>query len=106
MATCNPVAKAVAATRLVPGASRVRCSRSVSCRCVVVVAVASLAGCGDAITLEIASERPVPTAVDAICVGVADRSASGGHFGRLYPLKDELATLPQTLRIEAGDADA
>jgi len=142
----QPVAKAVAATRLVRAASRVRCSRSVFCRCAAAVAVASTrtvsrsavagantsavvrstvagantravvrsavllsflgAGCGDAITLVIASERPVPTAVDAICVGVADRSPSGGHFGRLYPLQDELATLPQTLRVEAGDADA
>lgn len=62
--------------------------------------------CTDAITLEIASERPVPAAVDAICVGIADRSLSGGHFGRLYQLKDELGTLPQTLRVEAGEADA
>jgi hypothetical protein len=68
------------------------------------VAVAVIAGCGDVITLEIASERPVPTAVDAICVGIADTSLSGGHFGRLYALEGELATLPQTLRVEAGNA--
>jgi hypothetical protein len=71
-----------------------------------VAVVASIAGCSDAITLEIASERPVPSAVDAICVGVADRAPTGGHYGRLYPLKDQLATLPQTLRVEAGSADA
>jgi hypothetical protein len=65
-----------------------------------------LVGCTDAITLEIASERPVPTAVDAICVGVADVAPTGGHFGRLYALEDMLATLPQTLRLEAGDAEA
>src|SRR5690606_32153157 len=32
-------------------------------------------------------------------------SLAGGHFGRLYQLKDKLATLPQTLRVEAGSAD-
>jgi hypothetical protein len=78
----------------------------VFCRSVAVVAVASLVGCGDAITLEIASERPVPSAVDAICVGIADRSLTGGHFGKLYALEDQLATLPQTLRVEAGNAQA
>lgn len=62
-------------------------------------------GCNDAITLEIASERPIPSAVDAICVGIADTSASGGHFGKLYPLVGDLATLPQTLRVESGSAD-
>lgn len=68
--------------------------------------VVILAGCGDAITLEIASERPVPSAVDSICVGVADTSMAGGHFGRAYRLVDKLATLPQTLRVEAGGADS
>ncbi len=71
----------------------------------IVGAAFAAAGCTDAIMLEIASERPVPTAVDAICVGIADRSLTGGHFGRLYQLQGELATLPQTLRVEAGSAD-
>lgn len=70
-----------------------------------VLGALAAASCTSAITLEIASERPVPAAVDAICVGIADRSLSGGHFGRLYQLEGELATLPQTLRVEAGDAD-
>jgi hypothetical protein len=71
-----------------------------------VVAVALVSGCGDAVTLVIDSDRPIPRAFDSICVGVADVSASGGHFGRLYPLVDKLATLPQSLRIESGGADA
>lgn len=76
---------------------------------VLVAGVAGVAGgaaCGDVVTLKIASERPVPQAIDAICVGVADTSMSGGHFGRPYRLVDELATLPQTLRLEAGDAES
>lgn len=106
---------------LVRAASRVRCSRLVS-RCAAVASiarvapvatiaiaalatVATLVGCNDAITLEIASDRPIPSAIDAICVGVADASPSGGQFGQLYQLKDDLATLPQTLRVEAGGAD-
>jgi len=44
----------------------------------------------------------VPAAIDAICVGVADEALDGGHFGRLYPI----ASLPQTLRVQAGNADA
>ena len=72
--------------------------------------MASVAGgagaCGDAITLAIASDRPIPTALDAVCVGVADRAASGGQFGQGYQLTGALATLPQTLRVEAGGASA
>ncbi len=62
--------------------------------------VATIAGCNDAVTLTIASDRPIPTAIDAICVGIADRELAGGHFGRRYPI----AALPQTLRVEAGGA--
>ncbi len=76
-------------------------------RSVVVVAVVSAAaGCGDAITLSIASDRPVPAAIDAICVGIADTSMSGGHFGRAYRLEGELGRLPQTLRVESGEAES
>lgn len=75
-------------------------------RSVVVAVVVSAAGCGDAITLSIASDRPVPSAIDSICVGIADTSLSGGHFGRAYRLEGELASLPQTLRVEAGNADS
>lgn len=71
-----------------------------------VVAAALCAGCSDAITLEIAGDRPVPSGLDAICVGVADASPGGGHFGRAYRLEGALATLPQTLRVEAGGADS
>ena len=70
------------------------------------VVVAALAGCSDAITLEIAGDRPVPGGVDAICVGLADASLSGGHFGRAYRLEGKLGKLPQTLRVEAGGADS
>jgi len=71
-----------------------------------VVVTAALAGCSDAITLEIAGDRPVPGGVDAICVGLADTSPSGGHFGRAYRLEGKLGKLPQTLRVEAGGADS
>jgi hypothetical protein len=71
---------------------------------VVVVVVALVAelccACSDAITLEIASDRPIPTAIDAICVGVADPAPGGGQFGRVY----RVASLPQTLRVEPGAA--
>lgn len=66
----------------------------------------ALAGCNDAVTLAISSDRPVPEAIDAICVGVADRAANGAAFGQLYHLEGELGALPQTLRIEPGDAEA
>lgn len=78
----------------------------VTVRSVAVVAVVSLVGCGDAITLQIASDRPIPSAIDAICVGIADTSPSGGQFGRAYKLEGELDHLPQTLRVEAGDAES
>jgi hypothetical protein len=73
---------------------------------VVVVSATALGGCTDAITLQVESDRPIPQAIDAMCVGVADTSLSGGHFGQTYRLEDGLARLPQTLRVEAGDADA
>jgi hypothetical protein len=65
-----------------------------------------LAGCNHDITLIIASDRPIPAGVDAMCVGVADTSPGGGHFGKLYPLQDRLAVLPQTLRVAPGGADS
>ncbi len=68
------------------------------------ILVAALGGCNDAVTLAIASDRPVPDAIDAICVGVADRKSTGAAFGQHYRLEGELAALPQTLRIEPGDA--
>ncbi|MFN0250728.1 MAG: FG-GAP repeat domain-containing protein [Kofleriaceae bacterium] len=76
-------------------------------RAVVGLALAALGGgaCSDAVTLEIASDRPVPTAIDALCVGIADTDARGGHFGAPYRLEGDLASLPQTLRVEAGSAD-
>jgi len=60
------------------------------------------AGCNDAVSLEIASDRPVPSAIDAICVGVADSSGHGGQFGHNYSVD----SLPQTLRIEPGSASS
>jgi len=78
------------------------CWRSV--RSFVVVVASLSAACGDSITLSIESDRPVPSAIDAICVAIADASMDGGHFGRAYRLEGELGRLPQTLRVEAGDA--
>ncbi len=69
------------------------------------LALVSAVGCNDAVTLEIAGDRPVPTAIDSICVAVADASLTGGQFGRNYRLEGKLASLPQTLRVEAGGAD-
>lgn len=69
-------------------------------------ALIAVSGCSDSVTLQIAGDRPVPTAIDAICVGVADASLSGGHFGRAYRLEGKLGSLPQTLRLESGGADA
>jgi hypothetical protein len=67
----------------------------------------ALAGCGGVTLLEIVGEdRPVPRGADAICVGVADTSPGGGHYGQLYRLDEPRRDLPQTLRIEAGGADA
>jgi hypothetical protein len=75
-------------------------------RAAVGLALAALCGaCSDAVTLEIAGDRPVPTAIDALCVGVADTNASGGYFGAPYRLEGDLASLPQTLRVEPGSAD-
>ncbi|MBX3158458.1 MAG: VCBS repeat-containing protein [Deltaproteobacteria bacterium] len=47
----------------------------------------------------------MPQGVDAICVGIADRAAGGGQFGRAYRLAGKQAQLPQTLRIEPGSAE-
>jgi hypothetical protein len=70
----------------------------------VVAAVVSVIGCNDAITLEVASDRPIPRALDAICVGVADTSLHGGQFGQVYRLEGR--SLPQTLRVSPGSASA
>jgi hypothetical protein len=74
-------------------------------RFVAVAAAVSAAGCNDAILVKVASDRP-PGAIDAFCLGVADSSLHGGQFGRAYRLEGKIATLPQTLRVEAGDADS
>lgn len=80
--------------------------------CSVVATLASaalasaIAGCGGGVTLTVDSDRAVPAELDALCVGVADRALGGGSFGRTYRLIDRLGTLPQTLAVEAGDADA
>jgi hypothetical protein len=72
----------------------------------IAAAIAGLAGCNDAIMLRVESDRPIPQAIDAICVAIADASPAGGHFGRRYRLVDPLATLPQTLRVEPGEAES
>lgn len=66
--------------------------------------VVALAGCSGEVTLSIESDRPIPRGLDSICVGIADTDLAGGAFGRAYRLEGALATLPQTLRVEAGDA--
>ncbi len=71
----------------------------------VAVGLIVVSGCNDAVTLQIAGDRPVPTAIDAICVGIADTSLGGGQFGRAYRLEGKLASLPQTLRADPGGAD-
>ena len=70
------------------------------------MAILLAAGCNGPVTLQIASDRPIPQGLDAMCVGVADRATGGGHFGRAYRLEGKLATMPQTLRIEPGSADS
>lgn len=70
----------------------------------VVAVVALVASCDGSVTLEIAGDRPIPRALDAICVGVADTDEDGGHLGQLYRLEGELASLPQTLRVQPGGA--
>jgi hypothetical protein len=64
-----------------------------SVRFAVAAAAASLAGCTSAVTLEVASDRPIPRAIDSICLGIAD---AHDQFGHAYPI----ASFPQTLRIE------
>jgi hypothetical protein len=68
------------------------------------VTCVAAAGCTDAITVQIASDRPVPSAIDHVCVGVADTKVGGGQFGQDYALTGDLAKLPQTLRVEPGHA--
>lgn len=70
------------------------------------VVVVGLLGCNDAVTLAVTSDRPIPQAIDSMCLGIADVDPSGGHFGRVYRLEDKLATLPQTLRVDPGSADS
>ena len=69
-----------------------------------VVVVVAIASCDSAITLEVAGDRPVPRSLDAICIGIADADEDGGHLGQLYQLTGEIATLPQTLRVDPGRA--
>ena len=68
------------------------------------VVVALVASCDGAIVLEVAGDRPIPRALDAICVGIADTDEDGGHLGQLYRLEGDLASLPQTLRVQPGGA--
>lgn len=68
-----------------------------SVRFAVAAAAASLAGCTSAVTLEVASDRPIPRAIDSICLGIAD---AHDHFGRPYPI----TSLPQTLRVDGSSA--
>ena len=68
-----------------------------------VTAAVFAAGCNDAVTLDDRERSPVPSAIDAICVGVADSSAAR------WPVRPQLSRsrrLPQTLRVEPGGASA
>ncbi|MFT3698495.1 MAG: VCBS repeat-containing protein [Kofleriaceae bacterium] len=67
----------------------------------VALVIAAVVGCNDAVTLDVTSDRPIPTAIDAMCLGVADQNPHGGHFGAHYDLDE----LPQSLRLEPGGAD-
>jgi len=62
-------------------------------------------GCSGEILLHVEGSLPFPQGVDAICLGIADVAPGGGAFGRGYRLAD-VGGLPQTLRVEAGGADA
>jgi VCBS repeat protein len=77
-------------------------------RCVLRSSITALClvatGCSDAILIEVTGDRPIPTGIDAICLGVADTAAGGGQFGRVYALGGK--QLPQSLRVEPGGADA
>ncbi|HVV85819.1 MAG TPA: FG-GAP-like repeat-containing protein [Kofleriaceae bacterium] len=70
------------------------------------LALLAVAGCGGPVTLTIDGDREVPAELDALCVGVADRSTGGGSFGRTYRLEGRLGSLPQTLAVDPGGADA
>ncbi|MBK9030178.1 MAG: VCBS repeat-containing protein [Myxococcales bacterium] len=72
----------------------------------VVASVGPALGCAGGVTLTLDSDRVVPAELDAVCLGVADRELGGGSFGRTYRLVDRLATLPQTLAVEPGAAEA
>ena len=71
-------------------------------RCV--IAVLAAAGCNGPVVLHVDSDRPIPQALDAMCVGVADASLHGGQFGKVYRLEGALAKMPQSLRVEPGRA--
>jgi hypothetical protein len=58
------------------------------------------AGCSDAIVVRVDGDLPIGRGVDSMCLAVADRDPAGGHVGQRYPL----AELPQTLRVEPGEA--
>jgi hypothetical protein len=68
----------------------------------VALVICAVVGCNEAITVDIASDRPIPSAIDHICLGVADTAHGGGQFGQAYPV----TTLPQSLRVEAGHAES
>ena len=67
--------------------------------------------CADAsVLVRIASDRPVGSGqvggLDAICLGAADDDPAGRHHGAVTRLAGAFATLPQSLRIDAGEASA
>ena len=81
-------------------------SAAVVARLALAAAALAAGGCGGGVTVTVDGDRAVPAELDALCLGVADRAAGGGSFGRTYLLEERLAGLPQTLAVEPGAADA
>src|SRR5580693_2105804 len=87
---------------LIPPSGNCPYCTGVTASLLLAMAAAMTAGCTDAIELSITSDRGSGE-LDAVCVGVADTSLRGGHFGRDYELA-KVGALPQTLRVDAGGA--
>lgn len=73
----------------------------------VAATVSLTAACGDnAAVIEVDGDLQIPADVDGLCLAVDDRAAGGGRFASYYTLGDDIASLPQTLTVEPGAADA
>lgn len=73
----------------------------------VFTAISAAAACGDpSVVLRVDGNLSVPQQIDGICLAVFDRDAGGGEFSRFYPLVGDNASLPQTLTVDPGQAQA